>query len=191
MPVVTSKVGQRLAPLTVQFSSAGTADADGDALRYAWDFDADGRIDSRAQNPSFTYTEDGVYEATLIVTDSTGRRAWASVRIIVGNTVPVVTLTAEPAGGTFQFGDLVTFTVTVEDDAPIDCARVTVAYILGHDEHGHPLTSTAGCSGTIQTFVDTGHAGASNLRGVFVASYTTAEAGCRRLAVGQWCGAHA
>ena len=45
-------------------------------------------------------------------------------------------------------------------------------YILGHDEHGHPLTSTAGCSGTIQTFVDTGHAGASNLRGVFVASYT-------------------
>ena len=166
-----------LSPLTVQFSSAGTADADGDALRYAWDFDADGRIDSRAQNPSFTYTEDGVYEATLIVTDSTGRRAWASVQIVVGNTIPVVTLTAEPAGGTFQFGDVVTFTVTVEDDAPIDCARVTVAYILGHDEHGHPLTSTAGCSGTIQTFVDTGHAGASNLRGVFVASYTDAPEG--------------
>jgi hypothetical protein len=166
-----------LSPLTVQFSSAGTADPDGDTLRYAWDFDADGRIDSRAQNPSFTYTEDGVYEATLIVTDPTGRRAWASVQIVVGNTIPVVTLTAEPAGGTFQFGDVVTFTVTVEDDAPIDCSRVTVAYILGHDEHGHPLTSTAGCSGTIQTFVDTGHAGASNLRGVFVASYTDAPEG--------------
>ena len=99
------------------------------------------------------------------------------MQIVVGNTIPVVTLTAEPAGGTFQFGDVVTFTVTVEDDAPIDCARVTVAYILGHDEHGHPLTSTAGCSGTIQTFVDTGHAGASNLRGVFVASYTDAPEG--------------
>ncbi|MET8149974.1 PQQ-dependent sugar dehydrogenase [Actinoplanes sp. NPDC049668] len=177
VPVVAADVTAGLAPLTVQFSSAGTTDPDGDALRYAWDFDADGRIDSRAPNPSFTYTENGVYEATLIVTDSTGRRAWASVQIVVGNTIPVVTLTAEPAGGTFQFGDVVTFTVTVEDDAPVDCARVNVAYILGHDEHGHPLTSTAGCSGTIQTFVDTGHAGASNLRGVFVASYTDAPEG--------------
>ena len=105
VPVVAADVVAGLSPLTVQFSSAGTADADGDALRYAWDFDADGRVDSRAQNPSFTYTEDGVYEATLIVTDSTGRRAWASVQIVVGNTIPVVTLTAEPAGGTFQFGD--------------------------------------------------------------------------------------
>ncbi|GAA0911152.1 PQQ-dependent sugar dehydrogenase [Virgisporangium aurantiacum] len=177
VPVVAADVVAGLAPLTVQFSSAGTADADGDALRYAWDFDADGRVDSRSQNASFTYTRDGVYEATLTVTDSTGRRASASVRVVVGNTIPVVTLTAEPAGGTFQFGDAVTFTVTVEDDAPIDCARVTVAYILGHNEHGHPLSSTAGCSGTIQTFVDTGHAGASNLRGVFVASYTDAPEG--------------
>src|SRR4029453_15701955 len=158
VPAVTADVVAGLSPLTVQFSSAGTTDADGDALRYAWDFDADGRVDSRAQNPSFTYTEDGVYEATLIVTDSTGRRAWASVRIVVGNQIPVVTLPAEPPGGPFQFGDVVTFTVTVEDDAPVDCSRVTVAYILGHNEHGHPLSSTAGCSGSIQTFVDTGHA---------------------------------
>ncbi|MFC7530226.1 PQQ-dependent sugar dehydrogenase [Actinoplanes sp. GCM10030250] len=177
VPVVTSNIDNGLAPLTVQFSSAGTADPDGDALSYAWDLDADGRVDSRALNPSFTYTANGVYEATLNVTDSTGRRAAASVRIVIGNTVPVVTLTAEPAGGTFQFGDVVTFTVTITDDAPIDCSRVSVAYILGHDEHGHPLSSTAGCSGTIQTFVDTGHAGASNLRGVFVASYTDAPEG--------------
>jgi cytochrome c len=177
VPVVKADVTAGLAPLTVQFSSAGTADADGDALRYAWDFDADGRVDSRAQNPSFTYTENGVYEATLNVTDATGRRAAASVQIVVGNTIPVVTLTVEPAGGTFQFGDAVTFTVTVEDDAPINCANVTVSYILGHDEHGHPLSSTSGCSGTIQTFVDTGHAGASNLRGVFSATYTDSPEG--------------
>ena len=55
---------------------------------------------------------------------------------------------------------------------------MSVTYILGHDEHGHPLTTTTGCSGSIQTFVDTGHAGAENLSGVFVASYTDApEAG--------------
>ena len=177
VPVVKADVEGGLSPLTVHFSSAGTADADADTLSYAWDFDADGRVDSRAPNPSFTYTKDGVYEATLNVTDSTGRRAAASVRIVVGNSVPVVTLTAEPEGGTFQFGDTVTFTVTVEDDAPINCANVSVTYILGHDEHGHPLTTTSGCSGTIQTFVDTGHAGASNLRGVFSATYTDTPAG--------------
>jgi hypothetical protein len=60
----------------------------------------------------------------------------------------------------------------VQDDQPVNCANVSVSYILGHDEHGHPLTTTTGCSGTIQTFVDTGHAGASNLRGVFNATYT-------------------
>lgn len=57
VPAVSADVTAGLAPLTVQFSSAGTTDADGDSLRYAWDFDADGRIDSRQPNPSFTYTE--------------------------------------------------------------------------------------------------------------------------------------
>ena len=64
--------------------------------------------------------------------------------------------------------------MTVTDDPPVDCSRVTVAYVLGHDEHGHPLSSTAGCSGTIPTFLDSGHAGAANLRAVFVATYTDA-----------------
>jgi hypothetical protein len=48
------------APLTVQFSSAGTTDANGDRLSYAWDFDSNGTVDSRAANPSFTYTARGV-----------------------------------------------------------------------------------------------------------------------------------
>ena len=34
-------------PLTVQFSSAGTEDPDGDRIAYAWDFDANGTVDSR------------------------------------------------------------------------------------------------------------------------------------------------
>lgn len=161
-----------LAPLTVTFSSEGTTDPDGDALRYAWDFDADGTIDSRQPNPTFTYEENGVFDATLQVVDSTGRRAFASVTVIVGNTAPTVELTLAPEGGTFEFGDSVDYEVTITDDSPVDCSTVTVAYILGHDDHGHPLNSTAGCSGTIETFVDSSHAGAGNLRGVFVASYT-------------------
>jgi hypothetical protein len=115
----------------------------------------------------------GVFDATPHVTDSTGRRAAASVVIIIGNTAPVVELTTSPAPGEpFQFGQQVTYTVT--DDSPVDCSTVTVGYILGHEEHGHPLSSSAGCTGTTTTVVDSGHAGASNLSAVFVASYTDA-----------------
>ena len=40
------------APLTVQFSSAGTNDPDGDPITYAWDFTNNGSTDSTAANPS-------------------------------------------------------------------------------------------------------------------------------------------
>ena len=76
------------APLTVQFSSAGTTDANGDRLAYAWDFDSNGTVDSRLANPTHTYTARGVYEATLRVTDQTGRSASWQVRVTVGNQAP-------------------------------------------------------------------------------------------------------
>ena len=40
----------------MRFSSAGTEDPDGDNIAYAWDFDANGTVDSRVANPTFTYT---------------------------------------------------------------------------------------------------------------------------------------
>ncbi|GAA0666303.1 hypothetical protein GCM10009535_52570 [Streptomyces thermocarboxydovorans] len=173
-PKVSADVVNGHSPLTVKFSRAGTKDADGDALSYAWDFDADGRVDSREADPEHTYTENGVYEATLKVTDRTGRSASASVPIVVGNKAPVVTLTTDPApdGGTpFHWGDTVSWEVAVADDQPVDCSKVTVTFILGHDTHGHPLSTSNGCSGSFKTFVDGGHAGADNLKAVFNATY--------------------
>ena len=67
------------APLTVKFSSAGTSDPDGDRLTYQWDFDADGTFDSTEANPTHTFDANGVYNATLKVTDRTGRSASAEV----------------------------------------------------------------------------------------------------------------
>jgi cytochrome c len=164
-------------PLTVQFSSAGTEDPDGDTIAYAWDFDANGTVDSREANPTFTYTQRGIYEATLRVTDTTGRSASNSVRIIIGNQAPVVNLTVVSTTPPFNFGDTVHFTVTVTDDQPVDCARVNVAYILGHDQHGHPQTSTAGCEGDISVPIDEAHVGAANIAAVFVATYTDMPGG--------------
>ena len=172
LPKITATPTSGAAPLTVTFSSAGTTDPDGDSLRYAWDFNADGIVDSRAPNAVYTFTENGNYRPTLKVTDPTGRWASAEVLLPVGTAAPQVTIVTPTEGQPFQFGDTVNFQVNVVDDQPVNCAAVTVTYILGHDQHGHPLSTASGCSGSIQTFVDPGHAGAGNLTAVFVASYT-------------------
>ncbi|WP_419998976.1 PQQ-dependent sugar dehydrogenase [Streptomyces boninensis] len=162
-----------LAPLTVKFSSAGTADPDGDRIRYAWDFNGDGRTDSRTANPSHTYRTDGTYKATLQVTDEHGRAAAWDVDITVGDQAPKVTLVKPVEDQAFHFGDAVDFEVTVSDEQPVDCTKVQVHYIVGHDTHGHPQTTAAGCTGTIQTTPVEGHDPADpHVTGVFVAEYT-------------------
>jgi hypothetical protein len=163
------------APLTVTFSSAGTVDPDGDTLRYAWDFDADGTVDSRHPYPAYTFTENGDYRVTLKVTDSTGRSASAEYLLHVGPVAPTVSFVTPTDGQEFAFGDTVAFQVQVVDDEPVNCANVEVQYILGHDQHGHPLSTANGCTGSITTFLDEGHAGAENLFAVFNATYTDAQ----------------
>jgi cytochrome c len=160
------------APLEVNFSSEGTNDPDGDRIAYAWDFESDGKVDSTQANPTFTYANKGTYHASLKVTDRTGRTASNYVRVLVGNAEPEVEFVTPTDATPFEFGQTVTYEVKVTDDTPVDCSKVTVAFVLGHETHGHPQTSTAGCTGQIPTFLDAGHAGASNLSAVFVASYT-------------------
>ncbi|MFB8194506.1 PQQ-dependent sugar dehydrogenase [Streptomyces rochei] len=165
------------APLTVTFSSAGSSDADGDALTHAWDF-GDGAT-STAADPTHTYTAVGQYTATLKVTDSTGKSATASVQITVGNTAPSVRIGLPTDGRVHDFGAAIPFKVTVTDpeDGAIDCAKVKVTFIIGHDSHGHPQTSATGCTGTLQTLADGEHDPNANIFGVIDAEYTDNGAG--------------
>ncbi|MFF7969481.1 PQQ-dependent sugar dehydrogenase [Streptomyces sp. NPDC007903] len=166
------------AALKVRFSSAGTTDQDGDTLTHHWDF-GDG-TSSTAANPTHTYRQNGTYTATLTAKDPSGRTGSAAVRIVVGNTAPTVTLQLPQDGQLFSFGDAVPFTVKVtdpEDGQDIDCSQVTVHFVLGHDTHGHPLTSAKGCSGTIQTSADGGHDENEDIFGVFDAEYTDTGGG--------------
>ncbi|MFF7199949.1 ThuA domain-containing protein [Streptomyces sp. NPDC008141] len=178
-PVAEASAGKTSgkAPLKVAFSSAGTTDGDGDALTYAWDF-GDGGTSTEA-NPSHTYKKNGTYTATVTAKDPTGRTGSASVHIVVGNTAPKVTLELPAEGTLFSFGDEIPFKVTVTDpeDGAIDCAKVKVTYILGHDSHGHPVTSANGCTGTIKTSSDGGHDPNANIFGVFDAEYTDGGGG--------------
>jgi hypothetical protein len=156
-------------PLEVEFTS-NASDPDGDRLTYEWDFDADGTVDSTEANPEFTFTEVGVFDATLKVTDATGRSAATSIEIVVGNRYPIVEFVRPVEGQPFQFGDEVEFEVRVTDDQPVDCSRVRVFYLLGHNEHSHQLSDTTGCTGTIEADVGD-HGGEANLFAVFGAEY--------------------
>ena len=162
------------APLTVQFSSEGSRDPDpGDSIRFEWDFDGNGTIDSVDPNPQLTYTALGQHTARLTVIDSNGISASANTTITVGNTSPTVTINTPVEGGLFAFGESIPFSLTVTDpeDGPVDCARVAVTFVLGHDEHGHAEETVNGCDGVLPTLADdVAHGG--NVFGVISASYT-------------------
>jgi PKD repeat protein/glucose/arabinose dehydrogenase/type 1 glutamine amidotransferase len=161
-------------PLTVAFESVGSRDPDpADSISFEWDFDGNGTVDSIDPNPTFTYTTRGVFTARLTVTDSSGKTASANTTITVGNTSPSVHVTVPAAGSLFSFGDTIPFTVDVSDpeDGPIDCSRVEVTFVLGHDSHGHAEATAHGCSGTLPTNAeDVAHGG--NVFGIVSASYT-------------------
>ncbi|WP_328849640.1 ThuA domain-containing protein [Micromonospora zamorensis] len=161
------------APLTVQFSSAGTADPDpGNTLSYQWTF-GDG-TSSTAANPSKVYTANGNYTAQLKVTDNTGKTGFANVQITVGNSAPVVTITTPSNGGMLTFGDKVSYQITVTDPdgGTVDCSKVVLNPALGHDDHAHETTEYPGCSGTISTDLLGGHPDGANLFYVLNARYT-------------------
>ncbi|WBB79182.1 ThuA domain-containing protein [Micromonospora sp. WMMD882] len=160
------------APLTVSFSSEGSRDPDGGELTYAWAF-GDGGTSTEA-NPTHTYAEAGDYTAQLTVTNPKGRTAVANVPVTVGNTAPTVTIEFPPAGGFFEWGDQVRYTIKVTDpeDGEIDCDRVQLQVLLGHDEHAHPLEQHTGCTGLVQTSLASGHGAEANVFAVFEATYT-------------------
>ncbi|TYC03947.1 DUF1349 domain-containing protein [Micromonospora sp. WP24] len=160
------------APLTVAFSSAGSRDPDGGTLSYAWAF-GDGQTSTEA-NPTHTYAAAGSYTAQLTVTNPKGRTAVANVPVTVGNTAPTVKIEFPPDGGFFDWGDQVRYTVQVTDpeDGEIDCDRVQLQVLLGHDEHAHPLEQHTGCTGLVQTSLASGHGAEANVFAVFEATYT-------------------
>jgi len=69
------------APLTVNFSSAGSYDPDGSPITYSWNF-GDGSAVSTAANPAHVYAA-GNYTATLTVTDASNAASLATLLISV------------------------------------------------------------------------------------------------------------
>jgi cytochrome c len=103
-------------PLTVQLSSAGTRDYDGDELSYQWKIVSDNlSYESKEKNPEFILKEAGVYVATLTVTDVNNLINSSSLQIVAGNEAPVVELKVEGNQSFFFAGSEVNYKTTVAD----------------------------------------------------------------------------
>jgi chitodextrinase len=144
------------APLTVNFSSAGSADPEGQPLSYLWTF-GDGATSNLA-TATHVYSQLGAYTARLTVSDGTSATTSAPVQITVGNR-PVPAITSPPDNSLFRGGDAVAITgdaTDVEDGAlPASAFAWTVDFL--HSGHVHPGVPTTGTKSFVFPIASTGH----------------------------------
>lgn len=149
----SADVTKGIEPLTVQFSSTGSEDPDGDPLTYLWDL-GDGTTSTEA-NPAKTYSETGVYTVKLKVSDGTETTQAQPIVVQVG-TPPTLTVAAPTAGALYRAGDTITYNAFASDAAgfDLDDGAIKTEVRLKHGNHYHPfvgpLTGRAG-SFTIPT----------------------------------------
>ena len=100
--VSVSNVTMGTAPLPVLFST-NVENIDG-AAKYEWDFNNDGNIDSTLANPIYTFTDAGIYNVTLTVTDDRGAdfSVLKTTSVKVDQGVPDIELKAD-AGNDMYF----------------------------------------------------------------------------------------
>jgi PKD repeat protein len=130
-------------------------------LTYAWDFDSNGVVESRNQNPMYSYAAAGTYSVTLRVADLGGNSAteMKTGYIVVGNAIAPHSV--PPQGGTIQTADgqvATTFPagavtgdamVTMEKMSPSAAAKVPSGFKMGNscftleaaDARGRVITS--------------------------------------------------
>lgn len=143
-PVAVASINKKAGavPMKAVFSSKGTIDYDGDALKYEWNF-GKGLPKSTLPNPTFTYTKPGIYTATLKVTDAKGNASSSQVEVKVGNEPPQVELAVAGNKSFYWENKPVNYEVKVVDKEDGSLANkkinaedvtVTIDYLEGFDK---------------------------------------------------------
>lgn len=141
------------APLSVRFSSTGSADPEGNALQYTWDF-GDGSPVSHEPNPLHTYGTNGTYTARLTVVDDHANASSAVVSIAVGNHAPTVSIHSPDPLVLFKVGDVISYSGSATDpeEGTLTGARlawsITLRHCPGGECHSHPYLSHTGAEGS-------------------------------------------
>ncbi len=128
------------APLTVNFSGAGSDDQDGDPLSYAWDF-GDGTTGT-GRTVSHTYDDAGTYNAVLTVSDGKGGSDVADpIQVRPGANAPVASITSPGAGLKYVAGQTFDFagTATDAEDGDLPASAFEWKVVFHHATHTHPF----------------------------------------------------
>ena len=143
------------APLSVQFSAAGSSDPDGDSLTYDWDF-GDGTAHSTQASPSHTFSQNGVYTARLTVSDGRGLTGTDTVEVSVGNSAPVPRIDSPPDETLYRGGQNVQLqgSATDPEDGMLPASAYRWTVRLFHGEHIHPVNSYEGVTNPSFTATD-------------------------------------
>jgi glucose/arabinose dehydrogenase/PKD repeat protein len=142
------------APLSVNFSAAGSSDPDGDALSYAWDFgDGATATGSTAQH---VYTQTGTLTATLTVSDGRGLSDAKTVTITPGGNAPAVTIDAPVSGALYADGDVIALRGSAQDqqDGTLPGSSLQWLVRLHHADHIHPIATLTGAQTSFQAVRD-------------------------------------
>lgn len=136
--VATSDITGGTEPLTVQFSSDGSSDPDGDSLQFLWNF-GDGTTSTEA-NPSKTYIQKGSYTVELTVSD--GENISTATPIIIQVGIPPTIHIGTPSNeSTYKAGDTIFYSASATDSAGFDLhdGNFTTEVIFHHGDHIHPF----------------------------------------------------
>jgi uncharacterized delta-60 repeat protein len=107
---------------TVSFSGSAS-DVDGDPLSYLWDF-GDGGTATGA-TPTHVYADNGVYTATLTVSDGQGGSTSDSLVVTVNNVAPTLTLSGASA---VNEGSTYTLSLAASDPGQDTIAKWTITW---------------------------------------------------------------
>ena len=143
-------------PLTVNFSSAGSSDPEGQPLTYAWNFGDS--TTSILANPTHTYSNPGPYQARLTVSDGVNSTISAPLSVTAG-TAPVATILSPTDGISFKAGDVISFSGTATDaeDGTLPASAYVWNIDFLHDTHVHPGAPITGVTSGTFTIPTSGH----------------------------------
>lgn len=150
-PSIESTPNSGHSPLTVRFVATCDTDAQQE-YTYAWDFTADGEIDSRAQQTYWTFHKPGSHLVRLFVTGEQDDVGATDAWIVVGNTRPTLQFISPPDGGVIEPDQWLQYDVLVEDAEETSPAieRVVIELYQSGDLGGKPVLTRTGSSGRVK-----------------------------------------
>ncbi len=161
--VAQSDVTDGPAPLTVNFSSAGSIDPDGQPITYLWNFGDN--TTSTEQNPTHVYGANGRFNARLTVFDGISSSSSIPITVTVGSS-PTATIQSPMDQGFFVAGDVINFSGdgTDPEDGPLPASAFSWTIDFLHDGHVHPDDSFTGITAGSFTIPTEGHDFEGNTR---------------------------